>query len=425
MRVPPSLSIVTGLRRRSAALAGDRSGTVLVLTALMLPLLMGLTGLSVDTALWYAQKRHIQTVADAAAVGGALELARAKQSADTQQGALREALANGYDPAGGDVLTVNRPPASGPNSSDVNAVEAVVQRPLRTFFSSLFLDSPVSASARAVARVAAVDNCVWALNPTVSGALKVAGGATVELNCGIIVNSSNDQALTQSGTTSCLTATGVRVVGNYSGVCVHPSPSAGVQPMSDPLADLAPPPYGACDYTSKITVNSDQSRTLSPGVYCGAIEIMGTGVVSLEPGLYVFDGGGLKVSAQGTLTGSGVTLYLTKNTGPSSNISIQGGATVALSAPTSGPYAGILAYQSRETTGNITHNLTGGSNMRLDGIFYFPKQGVNFSGGSSLTQSASLIVADTMNFTGQSHVGNFEDSPVMSSPYLKAVRLVE
>ncbi|MEE9209781.1 MAG: ATP-binding protein [Kiloniellales bacterium] len=184
-----------------------------------------------------------------------------------------------------------------------------------------------------------------------------------DTGCGIMVNSTDTQALTQSGTTSCLVATKMKVAGGYAGDCVQPGPITGVKPRPAPLAALEPPPHGGCDDTGKIRVGAGQVVTPSPGVYCGSIEAVEDGVINFEPGLYVLDGAGLKVSGQGTLTGDGVTFHLTENSGASDNISIQAGATVSLKAATSGTLAGILFYQDRNRPTNVTHHFTGGSNM--------------------------------------------------------------
>ncbi len=96
-----------------------------------------------------------------------------------------------------------------------------------------------------------------------------------------------------------------------------------------------------------------------------------------------------------------------------------------LSAGTTGDLAGVLFYQDRDATGNLTHKLTGGANMDLDGIIYFPSQAVQFSGGASLDSSSSLLVADTVTFTGNSYVGDFEGSASAANKTLIEASLVE
>lgn len=414
------------LRRWIHALAGDRSGGVVIYTAILAPTLLGFTGLSVDVGLWQANKRVVQGAADSAAIAGVLEVKRAGVGGAIQEASEHDAAANGYNPAGGDILTFNHPPVSGVAVGDMSAVEVIIQRSASTFFSRLLMPDTVTVSARAVARFDVDDTCIWSLNPSDRSTLKVAGGAQVELGCGILVNSNDPEALTQSGS-SCLTATQLKLAGGYAGDCLNPTPLGGAHQISDPLADLPKPDYveGVCDHTGKTVVNSGETLTLSPGVYCGDIDILSNGQVDFEPGIYILDGAGLKASAQATVVGNGVSFYLSANNTTSNDISISGGATVQLSAPTDGIMAGVLFYGDRASSPSITHSLTGGANMDLDGIIYFPNNAVTFTGGSSLDLSSSMLLADSVTFAGQSFVGDFENSTVATNQVLVSTSLVE
>ena len=62
------------LLRLTRDLTGDRSGGVLIYTAIVAPTLLGFTGLSVDVGLWQANKRVVQAAADAAAIAGVLNV---------------------------------------------------------------------------------------------------------------------------------------------------------------------------------------------------------------------------------------------------------------------------------------------------------------------------------------------------------------
>jgi Flp pilus assembly protein TadG len=50
----------------------DRRGAIAAMAALLSTVLIGFGGLAAETAFWYAQKRALQTQADAAALSGAL-----------------------------------------------------------------------------------------------------------------------------------------------------------------------------------------------------------------------------------------------------------------------------------------------------------------------------------------------------------------
>ena len=71
-----------------------------------------------------------------------------------------------------------------------------------------------------------------------------------------------------------------------------------------------------------------------------------------------------------SVTGSDVTFYITEDSGSGDSINIQAGASVTLSADTGGDLPGVLFFQDRNGPTNVTHSMTGGSNMELDGIIY-------------------------------------------------------
>jgi len=361
---------------------------------------------------------------DSAAVAGALETLRIAGGAGVAQAAERDATGNGYDTGAGHTLDVSYPPVSGIRVGAGDSVEVVASRPLPLFLAGLFLSEAPSVSARAVASAGLNNACVWALHPTAKSAFNVAGSANVSLNCGVVVNSVDIDALTQKGSASCVTAQSIKISGNYSGNCVNPAPLTQVPPVEDPLAALQPPDYGGCDFRRNIIVNGDETVTLRPGVYCGNIKAVSTGIVNLEPGLYVLNGGGFNIGAQATVTGNGVSIYLTRNSG-NSNISITAGATVTLVAPTGGPLPGVLFYHDRDSRVGVTHKFTGGSSMVVEGILYMPNQDIKFSGGSEFNAEASILIARTISFTGNSNLGSFEGSAAESNTTLIAARLVE
>ena len=402
----------------------DTDAGVIVYVALALPVLVGAVGLSVDVTSWRVNQQTVQTATDAAAIAAALAIMRSGNETAILTAATSDAAYNGYDPSLGDSLSLNHPPTSGLAVGAGDSVEIVIQRSAPIFLSSLFLDGPVDLSARAVARVEINDTCVWALHPTARGAVKVAGGAQVNMSCGIIVNSVDDEAISQDGG-ACLTSTKIKVAGGYNGTCINPQPLTNVTPVNDPLASLQPPTYGGCDHTAKTKINGGANVTLSPGVYCASIEVLSDGIVNFEPGLYVLDGAGLTVSAQGTATGTGVHFYLTENSGTADSISIQAGATVNLAAGTDGDLAGVLFFHNANTTGNINHNLTGGGSMNLEGILYFPGQDASYSGGTTFNAAASMLVAQTVTFTGSSELGDFTGTATEANNLLISASLIE
>src|SRR6185369_7999281 len=97
--------------------------------------------------------------------------------------------------------------------------------------------------------------------------------------------------------------------------------------------------------------------------------------LNLNPGTY-YVRGNVNLGSQTSLSGTGVTIYLENG-----YINMQGGATVNLTAPTSGYYQGILVYQARGNTNGST--LVGGSGQLMNGVLYFPSSNLTYTGGTS------------------------------------------
>ena len=228
-----------------------------------------------------------------------------------------------------------------------------------------------------------------------------------------------------NGNGSCITGSEIKAVGGVAIGCVDPEPVTGVLPLSDPLSTLPPPTSTGCTYSSNISVTGSNDATLSPGTYCGNINILTSGTVTMQPGIYYMDGSGINVGASATVVGTGITIYMAAGGQTSDNISITSGSTVAIEAPLTGTYAGILIYQDRDSNTNISHNLSGGSYMDLAGIIYAPNQEISFSGGSLGNSSRSTIISSSIKFSGNSHLAEFTASSHLKNPLLVEARLVE
>ncbi len=95
------------------------------------------------------------------------------------------------------------------------------------------------------------------------------------------------------------------------------------------------------------------------------------------------------------MTGSGVTIYI--KTG---GVNMSGGASVSLSAPSSGDWQGILFYQDRNDATGST--LVGGTGQSMNGALYFsPPAPLTYTGGSSTVATATTIISKTLSLCGQ------------------------
>ena len=153
------------------------------------------------------------------------------------------------------------------------------------------------------------------------------------------------------------------------------------------------------------------------------IDVTG-GTLDFTPGEYILDGAGMSFSG-GEINGADVSFYLTADSGQGDSISISADSLVDLTAPWDGQNPGVLFYQDRDSPANIAHSFTGGANMNVEGILYFPNQDLKFAGGTAIDPVTTLIVADTIEFTGNTEVDDFDGSAIAANPLLITVTLVE
>lgn len=390
------------------ALFRDTHGGVLTYVALLTPIALGMMALVVDVAVWNLNKRTVQSTADMAAITAVLEMKRS--GIDNVSAAVTEITqANGFGKER-DALTINNPPAAGPLSGAENAIEVVLTREVPVFLSAMFIKGPVTVAARAVAVGKPSDVCVLALDPFSSGSISVSGTAEVNLDCAVMANSRSKTAIRQNGD-ACLDAKRIRTSGEASGDCLSPEPSVKVPSTPDPLFALGPPDVGECDHETTVRVSGAGETTLEPGNYCGGIVISGAGAVDFYPGLYVLGGVGLRISGSATVTGTEVNFYFTPSSG---GVDISGGGAVTLEADENSELPGVLFYQDRRSA-KSTNRILGTSEMRLDGILYFPKQDLQFAGGAEISPTASLLIANSVTFTGNTGIAEVDQSPAMAN----------
>ena len=398
----------------------DCRGVTSILTALSLTGMLGCAGLATEVGLWYVKKSSMQGAADSAAFSAAIALAAGENSSLFQTEAQSVAGTYGFvNGSGGTTVTVNNPPASGPNTSQSSAIEVIISQPQNLMIAQLFLSIGPTIQARAVAVAGASGNgCVFALdtaNVTDDG---VSGGAKLNLNnCSLYINSSSTQALQMSGGAS-INAISAFITGNYStsgGASLNTTKGTftGVAPISDPYAGVSIPSYSGCNQTN-FSLSGGASLTLSAGssgiyVFCNGLNLSGGASLTLNPGIYVINSGSFNLSGGTTFNATGgVTIVLTSSTGSNyATTNISGGANVNVTAPTSGPTAGLAFFQDRNAPSSGTDSFSGGATQNITGAIYFPHQAVNYSGGTATGGSdCTQLIAYTMTFSGGTTFNN-------------------
>ena len=147
------------------------------------------------------------------------------------------------------------------------------------------------------------------------------------------------------------------------------------------------------------------SQSLTPGVYCGGIEVGSNAAVNLLPGTYVIKDGSLSVKSNASLSGNDVTLYLT---GTGATMEVKADSTISLTAPSTGTYAGVLIFEDRNAPLHQTHKFESRNAPNLLGTIYLSRGdlqvGVKGSGGSGgvavgATSAWTIVVARTLSVT--------------------------
>ncbi len=382
-------------------------GGVAILTGLLLSALIGFAALAVDVGLWYNQQRQLQWAADAGAIGGGMIL-NTPQKGSVNSYVSHDVALNGCTGANNcTIVAINNPPTSGPNAGSAQSVEVILSMPAQLYLSGLFLSSPPTINARAVAGHKAATNCLVSLSTSGIG-LNVKGGAALNSpQCGVYVNSSSSSAIKVPGNAS-ITTTNVNVVGGVDtsgGGIINGTVATGASPVTDPYSGFTIPSYSGCTQSNYKLTNS--SATINPGVYCGGIKLVSSATLTMNPGVYILDRGDFDASAQSNITGNGVTIILTSSTGSGyGTVTMNGGLTANMSAPTTGSTAGILFYGDRASSG-LNQKLTGGSSQVLSGVAYFPTGDVTYHGQTGTTGNPCFqIVASTITLTGGGNFGN-------------------
>jgi Flp pilus assembly protein TadG len=405
-RTNPALPKGASLGQKLSHFWRDRRGNYAVITALLAPVLIGSAGLATEGGLWMYVHQSLQGAADSAALSSAT-LYGLNINGNLDNQAQSVVATYGYTVGtAGTTVTVHRPPATGSYTGNNKAIEVIVTTQQSRLLSSIFNTGNVTLSGRAVALPGnAGTGCVLSLNLTASGGVTSKGTSDVDLDqCSVYDDSNNSSALVNGGSAT-IDALSVNVVGQISGgsgITTSQGTFVGISPIADPYADVVMPTPGGCDYNNK---TYKTTVTITPGVYCNGIQLNAGAVVTMTPGIYFIDRGSLQMAGGSTLQGTGVTIIFTSSTGNNyADATINGGATLAITAPTTGPTAGLAIFGDRNMPTGTTFKFNGGDNQVIGGAVYVPKGSLEYAGGNNANTNCTQVIGDTVTFVGNSQL---------------------
>jgi Flp pilus assembly protein TadG len=404
-----------------------RHGTVVILVAVVLLVLVGFIGLALDSGVAALTLHQIQNATDAAALAGArLVLTDPNQARDaavqlaaanTTAGTPLQLQRNDGNAPDGDIVLGRyerkygtfRATMTVPNAVLVNGrrTDNSLSGPLPLIFGPAFEKATVNLERYAIAMnqsrftpgvlvLSDHDACALRLGGSVE--LTVQSIPPYEGAAAIQVDSDNSCAVCGSGTDLTITADELDIVGENPGDCLSGHATVcdinpGSPYIPDPLAGLPDPTWGA----DKGSIT--ETGTYTPGYYSGGMRLTGGKSATLEPGIYVLDGvggGGARgvVVNGGDLNATSVLLYVIGQ-----GVVYLGGngqVTITPSVDVDDPYWGVSIFQARDNANPAT--IIGSSDMNLQGVFYFPIAPTEIGGGGG--SIGNMVIAWTLYIHG-------------------------
>ena len=207
--------------------------------------------------------------------------------------------------------------------------------------------------------------------------------------------------------------------------------------MEDPYDDLVIPSFDPTDCdrdggNKEYTAIDGETFEAGGGIFviCGGLKVSSGDTLFLESGTYILDQGDFLINGNSFIFGEDVTFILTNSDDPDDvgSVSVNGGGTVELSAPTSDltdadGYSGVLFYQDRagDTKSNKSNTFNGGAEVDLQGVLYFPSNDLDFSGGAEAGSGCMQLISLTVNIGGSAGVqGNCDNAGTRKGGRLKA-----
>lgn len=384
-------------------------GQIVVLLALVLVAMLGITALAVDGATVFSDRRFDQGAADAVALAGAGKIAVALENglwryetmecnliptilANGRQIAIDRAATNGFtldadiSDNHGVLITCHDDPttANGSYKDKYIDVTVMITSTPKTSFAQMVYTGELKNTVTAIARVRPRTTLSYGY------AIASVGGGCGSDAGGIDIHGSVEVDIRGAGifSNTCLSAEGTKVSvdvtdpHNQQGINYRTTFTTSGSPTFNPLPTsggapipkrTVPPP----DCISGPNTDISGTATLDPGTYRSIT--LHNGTLTLNPGLYCISTGGFLANG-GTVIGDGVTIYVMGG-----GFDISGNVEVNLSAPVTFVYPaikGMLVYMAEGNTSGVA--LAGNSVSSYYGTVYAPDSDILAGGTSSL-----------------------------------------
>ncbi len=393
------------IRAAVPGLVRDQRGGVLVVMAVLIPVLLMCVGLGIDISRWSVVKQELQRTVDLAAYAGAADFAGSNDAQGAANTAANLAEMNGATGSTSRSWNLSTKTLSdsqvtiqalkGIRDSQSTAFQVIVTQPETISFARLMGLSPainIAATGWAETKTN-MQPCLLALNSVGLGISAIGNASATLSGCTVRSNASIATVGNANASASAFYANGL-ITGSETGGPLHPNDGV----IADPYASYAPvqtalqrllPGYGP-SFSDK----PQGATSLSSGEW-SSWDIKGQ--VSLAPGIYYVNGP-VSVGAQGSLSGTGVTIAT------SGSLTLTGRASLTLSAATTagaanGAIPGILFAGNSVAASSFKGN----TSPSLTGVIYYPNGALDIGGTAQGGSSGCLeVIASSIALSGTS-----------------------
>jgi Flp pilus assembly protein TadG len=405
-----SLSYINRQGDQIVNIKASEKGQALIMIALTAIGLFAFAALAIDGSMAFSDERHAQNAADTSVLAAALANIRGKNWNDTVSTARVRATSNGYDNNGttnivevylcsdANATCIALPAGAKPEEY----IQVKITSHVKTYFATVIGRSEVINRVEAVAHAVPGyrdsiygGNAVVGLNPHACKAVEFNGNADMILTgSGVYTNSdctpnafNNDSNSPGRLFAPCISTVGESNWTPGKVILDQPGCSGGREHL--PAVSAPPDPQITCGAQQA----QQTGNTLSPGNWNGAFPP--NGVTNLQSGTYCVSNGNFQINGGDTLIGTDVTIYMINGF-----VKWNGGATIKLDAPDSGPYAGLLLYLPPTNRNDVTVN--GNGDSHIVGSIWAPGSQIIVQGGGGQSGLQCQFVGDTVVLNGGS-----------------------
>lgn len=356
--------------RKARDLLGSRRGNFALPLALVSPLLLVAVAGGTDLVVMENHRGNLQNAADAAVLAVAKEAGlkgwKADAAEEVASSNIAVNLANRFSSATfAHKLTTDE---------KTREISLELTQDHYAYFTSYFIGSPqitVHAKAHATGQSSI---CIIVQSPSQNEAFFLGGASRISASgCSAYSNSTSTKGISVKDTSTLVSQLACSAggfngkPGNFS-----PLPITDCPTIADPLASraqLVDNHLGApaCDF-QQLKLRQ-VSQTLRPGTYCGGIDIKQQSQITLQPGIYIIKDGKLKIDQGSSIKGDKVAFVFM---GAGATLDFKNDSKVSLSAPESGPMAGILIYAQPTSKPLRDFKLESKDAEKLIGTVYLP-----------------------------------------------------